>query len=297
MRLRHAKLIILLIVIGNLVLFYYSWRSFLWKSVLDINDPIHPVTEKMKITVKDKVKTANKHIRKSITIVFRNFFTFENDLRASIDNILEVVPNIPIIVVHDSVPYPPMSYSSNTTNENAIKVFHLGFDISKTAKEASPLNEIKTKYVLFMPDSVRLSGKSLLQKILKEVSSGTTGDERVNNLDKSGRKIVIIPFSGNIKSFSSCCQIILDLPNWTMEYIAMNGSNTCDLVKGSIKRCLLVLLSSLPQYLQKHAIMVDVSALRDMPDAMSSPFPEIFYIQAKLAGIKVRLIFQIFFFK
>lgn len=41
------------------------------------------------------------------------------------------------------------------------------------------------------------------------------------------------------------------------------------------------------QYKQKHAILVETSLLKEMPDALSSPFPELFYIQAKLANIKV----------
>lgn len=49
------------------------------------------------------------------------------------------------------------------------------------------------------------------------------------------------------------------------------------------------------QYKQKHAILVETALLRDMPDALSSPFPELFYIQAKLANIKVSKIVHLAF--
>ena len=52
-------------------------------------------------------------------------------------------------------------------------------------------------------------------------------------------------------------------------------------------------LFSLPlpfQFKQKHAILVETELLREMPDALASPFPDVFYIQAKLAGVKVRFL-------
>lgn len=50
-------------------------------------------------------------------------------------------------------------------------------------------------------------------------------------------------------------------------------------------------LFSVPfQFKQKHAILVETELLREMPDALASPFPDVFYIQAKLAGVKVRFL-------
>ncbi|XP_055920755.1 ribitol 5-phosphate transferase FKRP [Eupeodes corollae] len=291
MRLRHAKLIIILIVLANLVLFYYTWKSVLWKSIVDPGDESgNNQLQKSKTpqTAKDKIKTANKHIRKSITIVFRTFYTFENDIKASIDSILEIVPNIPILVVQDTLPYPPVTYETNLTEPSTVRFLNLGFDIQKSSKEMNPLLAIKTKYVLFMPDSVRLNNKNLLQKILKEINNshreqvdgvgkvgvggggggGGNGGGGIVDSDDIVRRVVIVPFAGNIKSFSSCTQVNLDLPNWTIQYIAVNSSDKCDL------------------YLQKHAILVDTGVLREMPDPFGSPFPELFYIQAKAAKIE-----------
>lgn len=42
------------------------------------------------------------------------------------------------------------------------------------------------------------------------------------------------------------------------------------------------------QFLQKHAIMVETALLKEMPDAISAPFPEVFYLQAQIAESKVK---------
>lgn len=41
------------------------------------------------------------------------------------------------------------------------------------------------------------------------------------------------------------------------------------------------------KFLQKHAIMVETALLKEMPDALSAPFPEMFYLQAQIAETQV----------
>ncbi|XP_017484571.1 PREDICTED: fukutin-related protein [Rhagoletis zephyria] len=311
MRIRHAKLIVTLVVIANLILFYYSWKSTIWKSLASTLMLPSDAAERAAAannelmgagsaasgragkSPRDKLKNANKHIRKSITIVFRSFYNFENDLKASIDNLLDIVPNLSVLVLLEGAPYPPVSYERNITasgEENTVRFINLGFDVQKTPEQLNALAAIHTKYVLFLPDSVRLTSKNLLQKILREINSAMplgagiaaraplrAGEAKHQQEaralvppvgpEETVKRIVIVPFAGNMKSFSSCTQINLDLPNWTIQYVAVNSSDKCDL------------------YLQKHAILVDVGVLKELPDPFASPFPEMFYIQAKLAGI------------
>lgn len=42
------------------------------------------------------------------------------------------------------------------------------------------------------------------------------------------------------------------------------------------------------QFIQKHAIMIESALLKDMPSAMSLPFPEMLYIQAKSTNTEVK---------
>ncbi|TMW43129.1 hypothetical protein DOY81_011792 [Sarcophaga bullata] len=304
MRLRHAKLIVLLIVIANLILFYYSWKSTLWKNIaasltlpsLESYDLLKTPSQYQhqqqqqqqhaEKSPKEKARNAFKHIRKSITIVFRNFYTFENDIKDSIDSILDVIPNMPIVVLQEGIAYPPLMYQRNSSStkpeENSVRFVNLGFDILKPIQELNPLSSIHTKYALFMPDSVRLSSKSLLQKILREINTNQwskdgaaqQGQSLVQKaklappIEETVRRMIIVPFAGNLKSFVGCLQIVLDLPNWTIQYVAVNStSDKCDL------------------FLQKHGILVDVAVLKEMPEPLASPFPEMFYIQAKLNNI------------
>lgn len=265
MRLRHAKLIVLLIVIANLILFYYSWKSTLWKNIAAsltlpsmesydlLKNPSQQQQQNVEKSPKEKARNAFKHIRKSITIVFRNFYTFENDIKDSIDSILDVIPNMPIVVFQEGISYPPLMYQRNASSlkgeeANSVRFINLGFDILKPIQELNPLSTIHTKYALFMPDSVRLSSKNLLQKILREINTNTWDKDKEKEgvggsqvvvkraklsppLEETVRRIIIVPFAGNLKSFAGCLQIVLDLPNWTIQYVAVNStSDKCDLV-------------------------------------------------------------------
>lgn len=43
----------------------------------------------------------------------------------------------------------------------------------------------------------------------------------------------------------------------------------------------------LQQFLQKHGILIETSILKEMPDALSAPYPEMLYVQAKILKVKV----------
>ena len=41
------------------------------------------------------------------------------------------------------------------------------------------------------------------------------------------------------------------------------------------------------QYTQKHAMLMESSALKELPEPLASPFPEYFFVQSKFAQIEV----------
>ncbi|KAH8373080.1 hypothetical protein KR009_011484 [Drosophila setifemur] len=283
-RLRLVKLLLLGFLLANLVFLYYTWNTLLWRRISRALSGKSGEAEEppkvAKLTPKEKVHNANKHIRKSITIVFYGHYNFEQDLRASIDSILDVIPNMPIVVFQEGgaeYAYPPIGYERNlTAGEERTVVFQsLAFDVRSTRQELNPLAAIRTKYALLMPDSVRLNSKNLLQKILREINSlGMPGQPKEQRPpvppEETVRRMVLVPFAGNLKSFSSCVRMQLDLPNWTLELVASNDSRRCDL------------------FLQKHAILLDAAALGAMPEPFTMPFPEMLYMQAKIANLSVR---------
>lgn len=185
----------------------------------------------------DHIQSTNKHLKKSITILIREFYDFENDLQHSIDSIINLIPNVQIYIIYNVEPYPPMSFMANySTLYSNIKFINLNFDVKKSSKNLSPIFSIKTKYTLFIPDSIRLGGRSILQKMLKEIEN-TTG--LLNGIKKSNtnankiinRKIVVTSFSSNQKTAGNCCAIKNDIVNWTMEFTVKNDTKHCDMVR------------------------------------------------------------------
>lgn len=220
MRIKYAQLVTIFIIISNILIVYFTWKYFL-KINPEQKDPILPVTQKS-TKPKDKIQTANKHIKKSVTLIFRDFYHFETDLKNSIDGILNLIPSVQIFVIYDEIPYPPLEFFSNSSLsiKNNVKFINLNFDVTKKAKDLHPISSIKTKYVLFMPDSVRLSGRTIIQKMIREFG----------NTNAETQKVLIIPFNSNVKSISNCCGINMDFSNWTIEYSVLNGTKNCDMV-------------------------------------------------------------------
>lgn len=93
-RLRLVKLLLFGFIVANLVFFYYTWNTLLWRRLsraLAVGADYEAGPGKLvgghgaKLSPKDKLRNANKHIRKSITIVFYGHYNFEQDLRPSIE--------------------------------------------------------------------------------------------------------------------------------------------------------------------------------------------------------------------
>lgn len=232
MRIRISKCAIVSIAFVNVLLFVASWKYFApSENLIEGNAlQVYKTTSKPR----DKIQEANKFIRKSLTIVFRDFYHFDNDLKTSIDHLLILIPELRILVVCDELPYPPINIftSSLSTNQTStsliykdnVQFFNLDTDLSKTASEKNPLNVIQTKYILFMPDSFRLSnGRQLFQRLIKSLGHGLR--------DKSLREIVVVPFASNQKDMNYCFHINSDVPNWTLEFEVKNATKNCDMVR------------------------------------------------------------------
>lgn len=269
MRLKYAKLITILVFLVNVILLYYTWKWFLTNETIDINGDAHAIQIDEKIKQKERLQSTNKHIKRAITIIFRDFYHFDNDLEHSIDSILNLIPNIQILVVYDDEPYPPLTFIANfTTIHTNVKFINLKFDVRKSEVELSPIQQIRTKYVLFVPDSFRFGGRAIIQKMLKEIEKeplklieldtqnpinialrGLGADVTLSSDQKRtannvkdvtdrfkangkifNKKMAIIPFASNAKTMGNCCSIDLDFANWTMEYSVKNDTNDCDMV-------------------------------------------------------------------
>lgn len=271
-RLKYAKLLMVLVFLVNVILLFYTWKWFQSNESNFLTSTMNTRQLNGSNKHKDRTHTTNKHIKKAITIIFRDFYHFENDLHHSIDSILNLIPNIQILVLYEEEPYPPLSFVNNYTATHAnVKFINLNFDIRKTAKALSSLLQIRTKYVLFVPDSFRFGGRAIIQKMLAEIekesnkidsliitvestANGKNHDIASNqNIDNNdgfisndkrkppqkslNKKILIIPFASNGKTMSNCCRLNIDIPNWTMEYSVKNDTHHCDMVVRLQLRC------------------------------------------------------------
>lgn len=227
MRIRISKCVLFCIIVINVLLFFVSWKYF-----TATNKTLAQESLTFKNTAKPRdarIQEANKFLQDRLTVVFRDFFHNDNDLKNCIDHLLPF--GIKILVICDSVPYPPMtiftSYfstnqsSSGTTSliyKENVHFFHLDTDLEKSVSERNLLSYIVTKYTLILPDGYRLSnGRQLLQRLVK-------------SLTYNKREILAVPFSSNNKIINFCFQINSDLPNWTLEYEVKNTTKSCDMV-------------------------------------------------------------------
>lgn len=244
MRLKYSKLCTFIIIIVNFVLAYFTWKLFIVDNLPTSFVSIPLSEQQQQAKPQSRIQTANKHIKKALTIIFRDVFHFDNDLKESIDSILNLIPNVQILVIYDEEPYPPLQFVSNyTVTRINVKFINLGFDIHKSVRTLAPILQIKTKYVLFMPDSVRIGGRSIIQKMLREIEKNMntisdnagpnqlTDETAVGTATMASRKIVAVPFASNVKTIGNCYSIQLDFPNWTIEYSVKNGSTNCDMVR------------------------------------------------------------------
>lgn len=250
MRIRLKKVSVILILLLTALLIFGAW-----KVLIDIeispNDNLtsffspHLSSEnKQTEKPRDRIEEANKLLRKSLTIVFRDFYDFDNDLKSGIEHLITLIPNINILVISDGVPYPPMSIFASSTFPNQtskgstliyrenVKFISLKYDMTKPSIDSDPVSFIQTKYTLLMPDSFRLSnGRQLFQKLIKSLGHSQLG--------LSSRQILVIPFTSNNQLINYCFRLNVDIKNWTLEYEVKNSTNGCNLVCEDFDDCFL----------------------------------------------------------
>lgn len=252
MRIKYAKLITFFIIISNILIVYYTWKYFISinlfnsnkTTVISNNNNLNNNNQELSIQIKlpsttprnpkNRIQTTNKHIKKSVTIVFREIYSFDNDIKSSIDSIINLIPSIKIFLIFNSQPYPPILLSNQSAKFHAnVKIINLECDVEKKFTDLNPINLIRTKFVLFMPDGVRLNSRALVTKIIREFNAEKLhqqSQEKQKNLDGPW-KIVAVPFSSNSRTVANCARINLDSANWTIEFVIANGTDNCDMVK------------------------------------------------------------------
>ncbi|XP_059060792.1 ribitol 5-phosphate transferase FKRP [Achroia grisella] len=214
-------------------------------------NPIAPVT----VQPSTLHSRTSRHLSKLVTVVFRQFEDFDNDVADSVQSFVSAYPNMPVVVVCDNTPYPPFPFSATNETLRNVKVVSLELRLEASPRELNPLTYILTEYVLFVPDSVRVSRRVLQQAVA--ANTGITSN------------IVAI---GIANSHLICQQLKWNYVDWTLQYNKDASGKLCDAVHG------------------QHALLMKTSLLHTLPQPFGLPFPESLYLQTAVKNVKVQIL-------
>lgn len=207
---------------------------------------------------KESTKVPIKHISKMVTMVMREFELHENDVTLTVHSFLNIFPTMQIFVLYDELPYPPLDITMPNNSLPNVKFVKLLPSLKTAYVEMYPLHQIQTKYVLFVPDSTRITSRQSLQVMLNELYK------------KSGD--ILAASVRSPRNLASCLMIDISVREWTLRYSKTNKKIDCDGVIG------------------KHLILMEVDTLKKLANPFLLPFPQSLYIQTASWSVKVSII-------
>lgn len=155
MRLRIVRAVLVLVLLGNIIVWHRIWRLFTSQSTLHLLSP--------NVATNEPPQKLHRRLARFVTIVIRQFESFENDVASMVESVLNSFPTIPILIVCDELPYPPLDLDFANESMRNVRLISLQPDFNKSFQARNPLFYIRTKYVLFLPDATRLSTKQVIE--------------------------------------------------------------------------------------------------------------------------------------
>ncbi|CAH0550963.1 unnamed protein product [Brassicogethes aeneus] len=258
MRFKPTKSLTIFIFIIFCFVFFYAFRFFVSKNYIGLTTlkPLH------KPLNKSSTKPSLKHLSKLITVIIREFEPNDNDVTLTAQSFVNVFPSINVLILYDSLPYPPLDITLTNTSLTNVKLVNLSPNLRSSIYERYPIFQIKTTYVLFVPDSARITSRQSLQLM-------------VNKLAKNQDSIIVAPLKSSKKDLK-CLRINVSAKEWTLRYSCVK-STTCDAVSG------------------KHLILIKTELLQKLTYAFFLPFPQSFYIQTSVMSQKVKILDSVSF--
>lgn len=187
-----------------------------------------------------------KIIKKDITFIFRQYENYDNDLTATIASLRDLLPNSQILILTDKFIYPVLNL--NTT----IKILKIMPSLENNYDQRNVLSQIKTKYVMFLSDSMRFTSVQVFIKMIQQLQL------------KSTQIVSVVVGHGK-----QCLNVNITVKQWTLQF-SNQSSNICDYVGN-----------------ERQLILVKKKLLHGLTDAFMLPFPSTFYIQASFLKYKV----------
>ncbi|XP_045452308.1 fukutin-related protein [Melitaea cinxia] len=196
-----------------------------------------------------------RHLSKLVTVVFRQFEDFENDIAESVQSFVAAYPNIPVLVLCERKQYPPFQFSATNVTLRNVKIISLEFKLDINPVDLDPLSYVFTEYILFVPDASRVSRRVFQQMAV----AATTYPTQAIAVGIGNTRVV-------------CQQLNWAYADWTLHYSKDSSKKLCDSLQG------------------QHALMIKTSMLRNIPKPFALPFPETLYLQTAIRNIKVQVL-------
>ena len=185
------------------------------------------------------------------TVVISEFEEFENDISSTVKSILAALPGVNILIVSKKMPYPPFDIPEA---EN-VKIIVRDQPANNPQQWGDPICYIKTKYVLIIPDAVRLQN---VQQLIKFDFENLYGPDGVR----------IAAF--HIDDQYQCTELTVNLRQWKLSYKENPDERVCDAITGSSNVILLF----------------PTSCLMNLSQPFLRPYPDALFIQFAAKGWK-----------
>lgn len=158
MRLKFSKLMLIIALLGNIIIWHKIYKLFTvdQNNGKDVNGRQSP----------DQPQRLHRRLARLVTVVIRQFESFENNIATTVRSVLNAFPVMTIIIVCDDILYPPLELNFKNDSMKNVHLINLQPSFNKSFDERNPLTYIRTKYVLFLPDSTKLLTKQTLQVLI-----------------------------------------------------------------------------------------------------------------------------------
>ncbi|KAL6471771.1 hypothetical protein MHYP_G00204210 [Metynnis hypsauchen] len=192
-----------------------------------------------------------------MTVLLREFEDFENYVGDVARSFLRQRPEVPFMVVADTLPYPPLSLPENA------RLLVLSPSPEQPPQTHRPEFYVQTEFILLVPDGVELEHGRQLERLIRELEGEGGGPVRLVAAPVLTRAAV------------HCLHLQVSLKEWTATYsLGASGSSgsVCTALHGDA------------------VVLIRTEDLFNLSVPLARPLLSALFIQTALRGWKVKLL-------
>eukprot|EP00111_Clytia_hemisphaerica_P011215 TCONS_00032856-protein len=155
---------------------------------------------------------SQKHLESElgVTIIIPYFESFDHDLHGTVRNIHSIHPDVNILILSESIPYPYPKISHKN-----VRFVYKQQNPAVPKRLSDPLTFVDTNFILIMPDGARMLKDSV--------------ETLMSLAIKSNRNIVSSPIDS-----PRCSSIEFDIKRWTLTYNNELDKKSCNFIDGAV---------------------------------------------------------------